>query len=103
MIVSELVKNMIKEHYEYIANYEREATEKERKIATIKHQTRLLQANLEIIKRYFKNQMEERNQLFKSANEMLDVAIKRGDYEIAQIAMIILEIMNKKSPFSSEL
>lgn len=103
MIISELIQNMIKEHYEYIANCEKEATEKERQIGRVKYQTELLQANLEIVKKYFKNQLEERNQLFNSASEMLDVAIKRGDYEISQIAMIILEIMNKKSPFSSEL
>lgn len=103
MIISELVQEMIKEHYEYISNCEQEATKREKEIATIKYQTKLMEANLEIVKKYFKNQLEERNQLFKSADEMLNVAIKRGDYEIAQIAMIILKIMNKKSPFSSEL
>ena len=101
MIISELIQNMIKEHYEYISNCERESTEREKQIATIKYQTKLLQANLEIIKRYFEKQMEERNSLFSSANEMLDIAIKRGDYEIAQIAMIILKEINKKSPFTS--
>lgn len=103
MIVSELIQSIIKEHYEYIANCEQESTEREKQIATIKYQTKLLQANLEIIKKLFEKKIDERNNLFLSANKMLDIAIKRGDYEMAKIAMITLEIINKKSPFESNL
>lgn len=103
MIVSELIQDIVKEHYAYIANCECEATERKKQIAAISMQTKLLQANSEIAKKYFEQQMEERNRLFVSANKVLETAMERGDYEFAQIAVIALEVIHKKSPFSSEL
>lgn len=102
-LISDLVNDIIREHYEYISECERNSTEIEKSIATLKLKTKELQANIELATSYFQHQMQERERLFASASKVLDKAMKNGDVEFAQIAIKTIGIVHKKSPFSYEL
>lgn len=99
-IISDIIKDLINEHYKYISECETKSTELVRQTATIKAKTKILQAHTDLAKKYFQYQMQEREQLFTSASKMLEIAIKTGDTEIAQIALKTIKIIHKKSPFS---
>ena len=99
-IISDIIKDLINEHYKYISECKKKSTELVRQTATIKAKTKILQAHTDLAKKYFQYQMQEREQLFTSASKMLEIAIKTGDTEIAQIALKTIKIIHKKSPFS---
>ena len=99
-IISDIIKDLIHEHYKYISEYETKSTELLRQTATIKAKTKMLQAHTDLAEKYFQYQMQEREQLFTSAYKMLEIAIKTGNTEIAQIALETMKIIHKKSPFS---
>lgn len=99
-IISDIIKDLINEHYKYISECETKSTELVRQTATIKAKTKILQAHTDLAKKYFQYQTQEREQLFTSASKMLEIAIKTGDTEIAQIALKTIKIIHKKSPFS---
>lgn len=101
--ISDLVSDIVKEHYLYISECERNITEVEKNIAILRVKTKELQANTKLAERYFQHRMKERERLFASANKVLDKAIKNGDTEFAQIAVKTIEVIHKKSPFSYEL
>lgn len=99
-IISDIIKDLINEHYKYISECEIKSTELARQTATIRAKTKILQTHTDLAEKYFQYQMQERERLFTSASKMLEIAIKNGDVEIAQIALKTLEIIHKKSPFS---
>ncbi len=100
MIIKEIVEEMVQEHYAYISDCERDATQREEVIAKLRMQTEMLKAQSEIDREYFAGQMKERNRLFASANQVLETAMKRGDAEMARMAIIAIEVVHKKSPFN---
>lgn len=102
-IISDIVNDIIREHYKYISECERNITEIEKDIAILKVKTKELQAHTELTAKYFEHQMQEREKLFNSASAVLEKAMKKGDFEFAQIAIRVIEVIHKKSPFSFEL
>ena len=99
-IIAEIVNNIVSEHYTYLSNCEKNSTEIEKSIAVLKAKNRELQANTELAEYYFNMQIKERERLFNSASKVLEKAIQEGNVEIAQIALVSIEIIHKKSPFS---
>lgn len=102
-LITGLVNDIVKEHYAYISESERNSTEMAKNIAILKEKTKKLQANRELAERYFSHQMQERERIFSSASKVLDKAMKEGDVEFAQIAVKAIEVTHKKSPFSYEV
>lgn len=98
--ISNLIKELIENHYKYILQCEKNSTEMKRQAAFIKAKTKILQANTECAEKYFRYQVRERERLFESASKLLDQAIKTSDTEIARIAIKTIEIIHNKSPFS---
>lgn len=101
-IIADVISDIIKGHYQYISDCERNHTEMEKDIAILKAKTYELQAKRELAEQYFQYQMQERKRLFHSANQVLEKAIEKGDVEYAQIATKTIEIIHQKSPFSNE-
>ena len=98
--ISNIVKDIISEHYAYLSQHEKNRTETERRIAILKAKSHELEANTELSEKYFKYQMDDRKRLFDSASQVLEKAMSLGDIEYAQIAVRVLEVINSKSPFS---
>lgn len=99
-LIADIVNDIIAEHYDYLSVCEKNITETERSIAILQVKTRELQAQAELAEQYFNFQMKERERLFDSASKVLEKAMKTGDSEFAEIAVKVIEIVNKKSPFS---
>lgn len=99
-IISDIVKDLIQEHYRYISECEVNSTETEKQIAIIKTKTKELQAHTELAQKYFQYQMQERERLFKSASTVLEKAMKTGNVDFAQTAIKTIEVVHNKSPFS---
>lgn len=99
-IISELVEDIVREHYAYLTDCERSITEKARSIAVLNAKAKQIQAETELNKNYFNYQMQERERLFLSASKVLDKAMEQGDSEYAQIAARIIEVIHGKSPFT---
>jgi hypothetical protein len=102
-LISGLVNDIVKEHYVYISECERNSSEMAKNIAILKAKTKELQVNRELAESHFQHQMQERERLFSSASKVLDKAMKEGDVEYAQIAVKAIEVIHKKSPFSYEV
>ena len=98
--IAEIVNELAREYYEYLSKQETDYTEQERQIAVLAARTKQLQAHTELAQEYFAGQMKEREKLFRLASEALEKAMETGDVEIAQIAVITMENVHKKSPFS---
>ncbi len=99
-IISDIVKDLIREHYRYISECEANSTEAEKQIAVIKVKTKELQAHTELAQKYFQHQIQERERLFKSASAVLEKAMETGNVDFAQIAVRTIEVVHRRSPFS---
>lgn len=99
-IISDIVNDLVREHYNYISECEKQGTERTKKIAIITAKTKELQAYTDMAEAFFSHQLQERDRLFDSANKVLDKALENGDVDFAQIAIRTIEIVNRKSPFS---
>ena len=99
-IMTEIVKDLIGEYYGYLSKQEVSQTERERQLAVLAAKTKQLQAQTELAEKYFAGQMAEREILFRLASDALDKAMETGDAEIAEIAVITMKNVHKKSPFS---
>ena len=99
-IIAELVSDLVQEHYNYLSACEKRSTAQYKEIASLTAKTKELQANIELAEKYFQNKMKERQRLFQSASKELDVAIKNGDIESAEIAVRTLAVVHSQSPFS---
>lgn len=98
--IANLIYSIINEHYEYLACCERNCTETYEGIAILTVKTKELQANTQLAQKYFNCQIQERNRLFSSATAILNKAIEKGNFELAQIAIETISIIQQKSPFS---
>lgn len=99
-LISGLANDIVKEHYAYISECERNSTEMAKSIAILKAKTKELQFNRELAESYFQQQIQERERLFSSASKVLNKAMKEGDVEYAQIAVKAIEVIHKKSHFN---
>lgn len=95
-----IVKDIISEHYAYLSQCEENHTETVKRIAVLKAKSYELQAQTELVEKYFGQQMADRERLFHSASRVLDKAMNTGDAELAEIAVRIMEVVHQKSPFS---
>ena len=99
-IITSLVSDIMREHYEYLSAAERSSTETAASIANLIVKTAQLRANRVLAEQFFNKQLQERTRLFSSAHKVLEKAIEEGDIEWAQIAITIIEIVQKKTPFT---
>ncbi len=98
--ISDIIKDVIKEHYEYISECEIRSTENEKHILKIKEYIMILKANTEISRKYFHQKMNERDYLFNMANEALEKSIEIGNYEMSEVAMSMIKFINEVCPFN---
>ena len=99
-LIKEIVKELVREHYSYLKECENNLTNIHKDTATIKAKSMELQAYRELASEYFKYQLKEREQLFKLASNILDLAIQNGDIELAEISISTINIVTNKSPFT---
>ena len=98
--IKDLVEEIICGFSDYLLKKEKVITELEKDIAVIKAKTYELRAQKKIAEQYFNNQLIERQRIFSFASKVLDKAMESGDEEYAKVAIIILEVVQQKSPFS---
>lgn len=99
-LIKEIVRELVKEHYSYLKECENNLTNIQKDTAAIKAKSIELQAYRELASEYFKHQLKEREQVFKLATNVLDLAIQNGDIELAEISISTINIVTDKSPFT---
>lgn len=81
-------------HYEKLTEYEKVETMQAKYLADLTVQTKQLEANREVMNQYYAQHFEEQQLMYEKANEILDVAIKNGNAELAQVAMRVIQIVH---------
>lgn len=99
-LIENIVKDLIKEHYSYLSECEKNITRINKDTAVLIAKSKLLQANREMAAEYFKHKIAERKKFFLLATTVLDHAIASGNTELAEVSINSISIMNQTSPFS---
>ncbi len=99
-IIQNIVKDLIHAEYEYLQSCETEITEKVRQRAQITVLVERLSLETEVARAWFEKNLQTRTEFFNVANQLLDEAIKRGDSEIADIAIHTISALRKQNIFS---
>lgn len=93
------INELIKSHYEYLSKCEKDSTLIEKEITTLKIQTHQLEAQRDILSKYYDNHFQEQRIMYNKANKLLDYAISRGNSDISKMALKIIEIVHNKTVF----
>lgn len=99
--VKNLIINARKSYYEYLKEEEIAATEREKNIAQIRVLSSALRARKEVAEIYTRHFFEERKMLREMADNVLNKAIEKGDFTLAQMTIEIIEFEYGKDLFGN--
>lgn len=98
--IKPIIVELMQEYFEYLSSKEIKLTEQERNIAYIKIHTKQIEANTEIMEKFFLNNQKEREKLYSLAQQVLDKAFEKGDERYAELACRIIKVVGQKNPFT---
>ena len=94
--VSALVSDIVSLQFDIFAEMERNSTAYLSKAAEYSAIAKQLDAQRELMQMFFKRNLAEQQQLYRSAAKVLDKAIERGSVEFAEIATTVIRVAHAK-------
>lgn len=85
----------------YLREHDAETTAHEKWLAALEAQTETIKRSNELLNQYTSNFFELREKVRKIANQALDIAVKNGDDNIAEMALCVLNNEYDKDLFEA--
>lgn len=98
-IIQDLIHEVISEQVAVLENLQKHTTELHREAAAYSALAAKLEAERIAVQKIFEMNQKEKIWCYKTANDILDEAIKTGNTEFALIAMRVIEVAHSKTIF----
>lgn len=103
IIMNDIVKHTMQCFKEYAICHEQEVTERKRIVAQMKVINNMIEAKKEIYLKYLQMRFEERKELYKSVQVVIESATEKEDMEMLKIALDFQRDIYQKMPTIEEL